>query len=200
MRMSRFEKKFVNSIKQGRKNVEIARRLLGRTGLENVQDVLEVGCGTGFLASYLAREYRLSVIGIDLDPDQVARARKDANESDHLEFLEGDATGLPFGNDRFDMVLSFDVLHHIPDWHRALEEVGRVLRSHGTYVLNDLALPRFTASALQGLLKNRMGVYSIDDILGELRRNELDALYLERPALNLLMRHFSVVARRSSTG
>lgn len=200
MKMGRLEKKFVNSLKQGKKNVEIAQRLVGRIGLGNVQDVLEVGCGVGFLASHLASKHELNVTGIDLDPDQVARARNNSNGCNHLRFLEGDATELPFENQRFDMVVSFDVLHHIPNWDKVLSEVGRVLRSDGIYLLNDLALPRFTADTLEGFLKNHMGVYSIDDIVSQLKRNNLDALYLERPRLNLLMRHFSVVSQRRSTG
>ena len=70
------------------------------------------------------------------------------------------------------------------------------MRSDGIYVLNDLALPGFTVNTLGDLLRGRMGVYSIDDIIGELVRNHLVALYLERPTANLLMRHFSVVSRR----
>ena len=196
MKMSRLEKKFVNSLKQGKKNVEVAQRLVEKIGLGDVREVLEVGCGVGFLASHLAREREMNVTGIDLDPDQVARARKESRECDHLRFLEGDATKLPFENGRFDMVLSFDVLHHIPNWTEALNEVSRVLRSDGIYVLNDLALPGFTVNTLGDLLRGRMGVYSIDDIIGELVRNHLVALYLERPTANLLMRHFSVVSRR----
>jgi ubiquinone/menaquinone biosynthesis C-methylase UbiE len=200
MKMSKLEKKFVNSMKQGRKNVETAERLFRRASLGNVKDVLEVGCGIGFLASYLARQYDLNITGIDLDPDQLSRARANGNGVDHLRFLEGDATGLPFDNDRFDMVLSFDVLHHIPRWDTALSEVGRVLRLNGMYVLNDLALPRFAADSFEGFLKNHMGVYSVDHILSELRRNNLDPLYLERPTLNVFMRHFSVVSQRRSAG
>jgi ubiquinone/menaquinone biosynthesis C-methylase UbiE len=196
MKMSRLEKRFVNSLKQGKKNLEVAQRLFERIDLGNVHEALEVGCGVGFLASHLAEEHGLDVTGIDLDPDQVARAREQSRESDHLRFLEGDATELPFENERFDMVLSFDVLHHIPNWEKALNEVSRVLRSGGMYVLNDLALPSFTANTLGDLLKNRMGAYSIDEMIGGLKRNHLLALYLERPTVNLLMRHFSVVSRR----
>ena len=195
MKMSELEKKFVNSIKQAKKNIEIAERLFEQTNLNNVRNVLEVGCGIGFLTSYLAKEYKWNVTGIDLDSEQVKRAKIDNKENDYLRFFEADATDLPFENNEFDVILSFDVLHHIPNWDKALNEISRVLRLNGIYILNDLALPRFTAKTFKDLLNNYMGVYSVDDIVNQLKRNNLDILYMERPTINILMKHFSLVSQ-----
>lgn len=156
--------------------------------------MLEVGCGIGFLASYLAKTYKWTVTGIDLDPEQIERAKSNNKENDSLRFFEADATELPFEKNEFDLVLSFDVLHHIPNWDKVLDEVSRVLRSNGMYILNDLALPRFTARTFKGLLNNYMGVYSVDDIINHLKRNNIDIVYVERPRINILMRHFSIVS------
>ena len=62
MKMSKLEKRFVNSIKQAKKNIETAERLFKQTNLNNVSNVLEVGCGIGLLASYLAQEYEWNVM------------------------------------------------------------------------------------------------------------------------------------------
>ena len=199
MKMSELEKKFVNSIKQAKKNIEIAERLFEQTNLNNVRNVLEVGCGIGFLTSYLAKEYKWNVTGIDLDSEQVKRAKIDNKENDYLRFFEADATDLPFENNEFDVILSFDVLHHIPNWDKALNEISRVLRLNGIYILNDLALPRFTAKTFKGLLSNYMGVYSVDDIVNQFKRNNLDILYVERPTINILMKHFSLVSQMCPT-
>jgi len=197
--MSKLEKKFVNSIKQAKNNIEVAEQLFKQTNLNNVSNVLEVGCGIGFLASYLSKEYKWNVTGIDLDPDQVKRAKNENKENDYLRFFEADTTDLPFEKNEFDMILSFDVLHHIPNWDKALNEISRILRLNGMYILNDLALPRFTAIAFKGLLNNYMGVYSVGDIVNQLKRNNLDILYIERPTINILMRHFSLISQIGST-
>lgn len=195
MKMSKLEKRFVNSIKQAEKNIEIAKRLFKQTNLNNVSNVLEVGCGIGLLASYLAKEYKWNVTGVDLDSEQIKRAKNENKENDHLRFFEADATDLSFEKNEFDMILSFDVMHHIQNWDKALKEISRVLRLNGMYILNDLALPNFTARTFKGLLHDYMGVYSVDDIINQLKRNNFDILYVERPTINILMRHFSLVSQ-----
>ena len=142
MRISRLEKIYVNSRKQAEKNLEIVERLFTQVDLGNVRRVLEVGCGIGAVASHLPEKYQWDVTGIDLDPEQIEIAKKDNVENEHLEFFEADVTELPFRDGEFDSVLSFDVLHHIPDWDKALPEIGRVLRPKGFYLLNDLALAK----------------------------------------------------------
>ena len=47
-------------------------------------------------------------------------------------------THLPHPNEAFDAVFGFGVLHHVPDWRRALAEVARVLRIGGIYFLEEI--------------------------------------------------------------
>ena len=189
----------MNSTKQAKKNIEVAERLFKQTNLNNVSKVLEVGCGIRFLTSYLSKQYKWNVTGIDLDSEQVERAKNDNTENNYLRFLEADATDLPFENNEFDMILSFDVLHHIPNWDKAVSEIGRVLRLNGIYIVNDLVLSRVTARTLKGLVKNYMGVYSVCDIVNQFKRDNLDILYVKRPTINILLRHFSVVSQLCPT-
>jgi len=124
---------------------------------------LEIGCGVGVLSSYLAEKYKWNVAGIDLDPEQIERAKKDYGKNDLLKFLGADATKLPFGDNKYDLVLSIDALHHIPDWDKALNEIDRVLKLNGFYVFSDIALPKiFGKFSL-----------SVDGIINYLRRNYL---------------------------
>ena len=72
-----------------------------------------------------------------------------------LKFMESDATTLPFGNQEFNMVLSFYVLHHIgSSWDKALTEINRVLKSGGYFILYDVTFSRFTTRILRRHVKN----------------------------------------------
>jgi tocopherol O-methyltransferase len=197
MRMSKLEKKFVNSMKQAEKNIAIAERFFGQIDLSKVKKVLEVGCGIGVLTSYLAKKYQWDMTGIDLDPEQINRAKKDYGENRNLRFIEADATKTPFDTNEFDLVLSFDVLHHIPDWHKVFGEIDRVLKKGCYYILNDLAFPNIASKTFRKLLSNYMGAYSMVDIVDSLRENHFKIVYEERPKINIFMRHFRVASQKS---
>lgn len=86
--------------------------------------VLEIGCGNGYLSEYV-RGLGATVVGCDIT---LPEAPPD------VQFVQADGAALPFGQ-HFDVVLSFDVLEHIPDTDQHLREVRRVLRPGGYYVL-----------------------------------------------------------------
>lgn len=97
------------------------RALAGRSDL----DVLEVGCGTGGMLGPLQRYGR--VHGIDVAHDFVAHCR----QRGFPRVLTGSGYQLPFADGSFDLVVLLDTMEHIPDDHRALQEVRRVLRPGG---------------------------------------------------------------------
>jgi len=90
--------------------------------------ILEIGCGPGALAEVLHRWYpKAKITAVDRDSNFIAFARE---KIAGVEFLEGDATDLPFKDGTFDMVISNTVQEHIePDafWN----EQKRVLKSGG---------------------------------------------------------------------
>jgi SAM-dependent methyltransferase len=90
--------------------------------------VLEVGCGAGYGASYLARSVAV-VSATDTSAQAVAYASA-SYPNVHYQVAEG--TQLPFASDSFDAVVSFQVIEHIPDALRYLHELNRVLRPGGT--------------------------------------------------------------------
>ncbi len=195
MRISRLEKMYVNSRMQAKKNMEIVERLFAQVDLRDVRRVLEVGCGIGVVASHLSEKHQWDVTGIDLDPEQIEIAKNDNVENERLRFFKADVTELPFEDGEFDAVLSLDVLHHIPDWDKALDEIGRVLGPRGSYVLNDLALPGFTARIFRSC-----GVLQADDVIDHLSRNGFKAVYRENPKVSVfarLARRFSIVLQKS---
>ena len=91
--------------------------------------ILVVGCGQGIEAAVLAQDLGAEVTGIDLDP------RFDPEAARHARLMQGDATAIGFADDSFDIVYSYHVLEHIPDYHKALDEMHRVLRGGGVWCI-----------------------------------------------------------------
>jgi len=95
--------------------------------------ILEIGCGQGICSKYLPltnREY----IGLEPSPFLLDRAKQlyaDQNRS----FLSGNAYALPFGPGEFDAVFSVTVWHLISDLKKATEEMSRVLKPKGHFLI-----------------------------------------------------------------
>ncbi len=107
-------------------------RFLDATGLlEPGVEILEIGSGTGTLLHRLL-ERGCRIQGVDVNPALLADARRWYG---NLPVREVQGTALPFADASFDVVMSFDVFEHIPDTDAHLDEVWRVLRHGGTYVL-----------------------------------------------------------------
>ena len=85
----------------------IAGHLAERAAVESGEAVLDIGCGTGSVAITAARR-GADVTGVDITPSMLADARANAERAgvDDIDWREGDATDLPFGDDAFDVTLS----------------------------------------------------------------------------------------------
>lgn len=105
----------------------------GRSGL----DVLDAGCGTGFLSLELASRGN-RVTGVDFAPAMLAEARRKADEQGlSVRFEEADAEQLPYTPRSFDLVVSRHVLWTLPHPEAAINEWIRVLRPGGRLAIID---------------------------------------------------------------
>jgi ubiquinone/menaquinone biosynthesis C-methylase UbiE len=94
--------------------------------------VLEVGCGTGVLTRMLARWPAVgTVVGVDVAPSLLAKARNLAADLPNVTFREADGRSLPFEDEAFDAIVFDSTLTHVPGPERALAEAFRVLRPLG---------------------------------------------------------------------
>lgn len=99
------------------------------------REVLEVGCGSGYGAQLLATLKPRSYVGFDFMPEQVDLARKRMPEA---EFFVQDATAVKdISTASKDTVVVFGVLHHIPEWKAAVNEIARILRPGGEVYLEE---------------------------------------------------------------
>ena len=160
MQMLNIEK-FLNGLQSKKQSVNMARRLLGYTIEDVSQRYLEIGCGTGVVAAYLSKEYEGEVIGIDIDPKQIALAQKEGAGLPNVHYLEADAAALPFERGSFDVVLSFGVLHHIKNWLDVLKEVKRVLKPGGYFVYADIIYPE-RITKMDNSSKVSFGLVTVD--------------------------------------
>lgn len=92
--------------------------------------VLDVACGTGYGAKML-RDHGCRVVGGDLDKGELALASRDAPD---IDFVCLDVLNLPFENDRFDAVVSFETIEHVVEGQRFLDEMHRVLKPGGLFI------------------------------------------------------------------
>ena len=125
-----------------------ARAIIDDLGLAPGSRGLDVGCGVGLYALWLAEAIgpRGRVIGVEPTAERVEAARGLVGGSSgsraELEFRVGDGTALDLPAGGLDWVWCGDVLHHIADTAAALKEMARVLRPGGLLVIKESqALP-----------------------------------------------------------
>jgi len=99
--------------------------------LDRKLKILEIGSGKGGLINYL-QQRGYNIRGIEIDDVKMADGKRLYGQLP-LYKMSGDAMG--FSDATFDIVLSFDVLEHIPDVNKHLHEVRRVLKPKGHYLL-----------------------------------------------------------------
>jgi SAM-dependent methyltransferase len=105
--------------------------------------VLDVPCGGGVALRGVRPGQGLDYVACDISALMLERTREFAAErgvGDQVSYQEGDVGALPFEDGEFDLVASFTGLHCFPDPHRAVREIGRVLKPAG--VLTGSALLR----------------------------------------------------------
>lgn len=126
--------------------------------------VLDGACGTGYGSRILAEAGAAEVVGVDLDEEVIAELRSAAGAG--LAFEPADLRRLPFGDDEFDLIVSFETIEHVPDPEVVLDEFRRVLRPDGLLALstpnrdvypsgNPFHLRELTPSELEAELAKR---------------------------------------------
>lgn len=122
---------------------DIAGMLLDRVEIGETGAMLDAGCGSGQTMSWFLRANpKWSAVGVDVATDGLTAARESGLVVQRASVLE-----LPFGDDTFDVVITLDVLQHLPldgGDVKALKEFARVLRPGGTLLIrtNAQSFPR----------------------------------------------------------
>jgi phosphatidylethanolamine/phosphatidyl-N-methylethanolamine N-methyltransferase len=162
---------------EGRKHaVEILNRSSGT--------ILEVGVGTGL--SLPAYKRSLNIVGIDLSPEMLEKARERVAE-EHLDNVTGlhemDASELKFADGSFDTVVAMYVMTVVPDPEKVMRELARVCRPGGEVMLVN----HFSADdGVRGWVERRMAPFG--DKLGWRPVFDVDRVMV-CPDLKLVEKH-----------
>ncbi len=173
MKLNVVEKALMNnplrSLIQRRYEARLFERLGGRTEGETV---LEIGCGRGVGTEIIFERFGAKKVhAFDLDPEMVklARRRLSAYWEDRLTLTVGDAAAMEADDASFDAVFDFGIIHHVPDWQRAVAEVARVLRPGGKFFFEEVTKQALDRTVYRTLFahpaENRFGR---DEFIGEL--------------------------------
>lgn len=96
----------------------------------------DIGCGFGVFMRIMGKEYpNAKLYGIDKrEKEQLQHGAKLVNNK-NAELIQGDALNLPYENNSFDIVLTTDVLEHVNDPIKGLNEIKRIIKPHGLVVI-----------------------------------------------------------------
>jgi len=110
---------------------------------DSIDDILDLGCGTGRYSAALASHFGARVVAVDPSKKMLIEARK--KRAPGVRFVRGSGEAIPLANATVDMVFISMVLHHFDNRFKALEECHRVLRPAGMVCLRSGTTNRIDA-------------------------------------------------------
>ena len=173
-------------------NLEANLRFLDMTGaLTGRPEVLEIGSGTGALLDELRRR-GVGARGVELREAFIDQARAWYGD---LPIAHVTGVALPFPSSAVDVVMSFDVFEHIPDTDAHLDEVARVLRPGGCYVLQtpnkwtNVVFETIRWRSFTRFREEHCSLHSLAELEARLRRHGFaDVQAFDVPVVNAFFR------------
>jgi SAM-dependent methyltransferase len=113
-------------------HLPIVLPVLDRMRLSPEDNVLDVGCGAGWLSRLLAEQVPEGrVVGVDISDEMIRRARRNSADLENAMFVIGEAEEIPWDANFFNHAISVEAAYYWPDPLAALREIHRVLREAG---------------------------------------------------------------------
>jgi len=104
--------------------------------------VLDIGTGSGLLAIELAKakSCRFDIVALDISKSMISKAKENARlcgVENRIRFINATAAALPFGDNSFDLVISYASLHHWFEPVTVFNEIARVTGESGLAIIRD---------------------------------------------------------------
>ncbi len=126
--------------------------------LEEGEILLDIGCGSGVDALFAAMMSgpKGFILGIDSVPEMIKAAQNNLRSTplDNVQFLEASGDSLPFQRESFHVVISNGAFNLIPEKLKALQEVFRVLKPNGRFMIADQVLTADPPQDKQAILRS----------------------------------------------
>ncbi len=155
--------------------------------LQPGQTVLDLGSGAGFDAFLAARAVGTTghVIGVDMTPEMVTKARANAKKGGyrHVEFRLGEIEALPVADATIDVIISNCVINLCPDKRPVYREAFRVLRAGGRLAVSDVV----ARQELPEEVKRDLALHS-GCLAGATLKSELEAILKEAGFTDIVIR------------
>ena len=120
---------------------EVSTRMIERLSLIKIQpvNILDLGCGTGFLSEALIKLFPEShIISVDFAEDMLRVCRRKSNK---ITTVCADIEELPFENNKFDLIISSLTFHWCNDLYRTLLKSYNLLKNNGCLVFSSIWFP-----------------------------------------------------------
>lgn len=165
--------------------------------------VLDIPCGGGLALRGVRAGQRLRYVAADISPDMLERARNRASSLGlaDIDFTVADAERMPFNDGEFDVCLTFNGLHCLPDPAAAVREIARCLQPGGRLIGDTLLRGAGLRQDLLLRLFRSTGIFGTGGTSDELRRWLTDAgLRIDRFETSGAVAFFSATRSTEAAG
>ncbi|WP_084552280.1 class I SAM-dependent methyltransferase [Bacillus cihuensis] len=144
--------------------IGLTKEILKTEEINETSRILDVGCGTGQTAAYLAEQYGAKVTGLDINPIMVEKAKSRMKKYQlPVEIIQGSIEKFPVKDGKFDFIISESVLSFV-NKPKALKEIFRLLKSGGRFIANELTTNKRLSPTIEEEVKQ---FYGLDSVLME---------------------------------
>ncbi len=123
----------------------------------DIQNILEIGAGEGYWTEKLAIKFpNTKISSSDISNLEHEIRKENLSNIKNIDVIKADATKLKFKDESYDFVICLEVLEHIPNWQKAMEEISRVNKGYALFSVPNEPIWSFL-NLLRGKYISRLG-------------------------------------------